>query len=108
MDDQTMGIIGGSIGALVGIIGGMIGTYFSIKKTNGPKERQLIIRFSTILWGAMVPVGLLAYMLPANYTFLAFMPIWIALPFLIRYWNKKLQAVRLEESNSKHNQDIHS
>jgi len=102
MDDQTMGIIGGSIGAVVGVIGGIIGTYFSIKNTNGPKERQLVIRFSAILWGAMIPVGVLAYLLPTNYKFLAFMPIWVALPFLIRYWNKKQQEARLKESEDTH------
>ncbi len=102
MDGQTMGVVGGSIGALLGIMGGAIGTYFSIKNTNGPKERQLVIRFSVILWGAMIPVGLLAYLLPAPYTFLAFMPIWLALPFLIRYWNKKQQEVRLRESDAGH------
>jgi len=46
----------------------------------------------------MIPVGLLAYMLPVNYKFLAFMPIWITLPFLIRYWNKKQQEVQIKES----------
>jgi len=98
MDGQTLGLVGGIVGGLLGVTGGLIGTYFSIKNTNGPEERQLAIRFSAIIWGAMIPVGILAYILPTPYKVLAFMPIWIALPFLIRHWNKKQQAARNKEA----------
>jgi len=100
MDSQTLGLVGGIIGGLLGVMGGIIGTYFSIKNTKGPQERALAIRFSTIIWGAMIPVGILAYLLPSYYKFLAFMPIWIALPFLIRYWNKKQQEARIREADT--------
>lgn len=40
------GLIVGIIGGIFGISGGVIGTYFSIKNTNGPKERSFIIKAS--------------------------------------------------------------
>jgi len=36
---MNTGLIGGIIGGIIGVAGGIIGTYFSIKNTNGPKER---------------------------------------------------------------------
>ena len=33
------------------LIGGVVGTYFSIKNTNGPRERAFMIRASATCWG---------------------------------------------------------
>ena len=44
------GVIGGIIGGIIDVAGGIIGTYFSIKNTNGPRERAFMIKVSTVFW----------------------------------------------------------
>ena len=44
MDHATLAWAGGVLGGVLGTLGGVIGTYFSIKNTNGPKERSYMIR----------------------------------------------------------------
>ncbi len=50
MDSLTVGLIGGTAGAVVG-------TYRSLKNTNGPRERAFMIRWSVAFW-----LGLLAFL----------------------------------------------
>ena len=44
------GIVGGIVGSLVGIAGGLIGSYFSVKNTQGPRERTFVIRCAIACW----------------------------------------------------------
>jgi hypothetical protein len=44
------GLIGAIAGSLIGGAGGLTGTCFSIRNTNGPRERAFVIRTVIMLW----------------------------------------------------------
>ncbi len=98
MDGGTIGLIGGTIGSIIGILGGIVGSYFSIKNTNGPKEKRFMVKMTVYVWSFLVILMLVAFLISGPYKVLAFVPLWIALPFFIRYCNKKQQEIREEES----------
>jgi hypothetical protein len=50
LDSNTLGLVGGIAGGVLGVMGGIVGTYFSIKNTNGPKERAFAIRAAILCW----------------------------------------------------------
>jgi hypothetical protein len=51
MDPGTFGAwAGGIIGGLIGVAGGAMGTYFTIKHTNGRRERAFVIMASVLCW----------------------------------------------------------
>jgi len=89
MTNAELAWLGGGLGAILGLIGGIVGTYFSIKNSKKPKQRTFAIKMSVIGWAAILTVSLVAYILPDSYKMLAFIPIWIGLPFYILYWNRK-------------------
>ena len=47
---QLGGLIGGLVGVVLGLVGGGIGTYFSIRNTNGPRERRFMVRVAVVAW----------------------------------------------------------
>ena len=94
MSAADYGLIGGIVGAIVGILGGIVGTYFAIRNTQGPKERAFTIRASIICWVMIVLVGIAAYLIPFPYKVFTSVPVWIGLPILILYWNKKQAELR--------------
>lgn len=95
------GTIGGIIGGLGGLAGGIIGTYFSIKNTNGPKERAFMIKACIIGWiGILVFLGLM-YALPNPYRYFLWIPYGILLPIAIVTGNRKQQRIRQEESQNR-------
>jgi hypothetical protein len=102
MDGATFGILGGTIGSALGILGGVAGSYFSNKNTKGPNEKRFMVKMTVYAWSFLIILGLIAYLLPGPYKVFAFFPLWIALPFFIRYCNKKQQEIRLEESSIVH------
>jgi hypothetical protein len=71
-----VGLVGGIAGGVLGVMGGVVGTYFSIKNTNGPKERAFVIRAAVLCW-----VGVSA-----------FLACLLLLPF---YWRSLLWVVYL-------------
>jgi hypothetical protein len=68
------GWVGAVAGGLLGVLGGAIGTYFTIKNTNGPRERLFAIKASIICW------------------------VFVALVFAIQKWNQTQLRIREEES----------
>lgn len=95
---MTSGMIFGIvIGPLLGVLGGVVGTYFSIKNTNGPKERTFMVRVAVIAWLAvsLFVAGLL--IVPQPYNWLLWIPYVILLPLAIRRFNKKQLEIRHEE-----------
>ena len=95
---MNAGVIGGTIGCVVGVIGGIIGTYFSIRNTNGVREREFMIRVAVLVWGlAVVFVGLLL-ILPNPYRWFVYLPVGLLMGMGIPYLNKKQQSIREEES----------
>lgn len=101
MDNGAMwGWIGGIAGGLIGLAGGIIGTYFSIKNTNGPRERSFMIRSAVAFWvSGLIFIGLLV-VLPSSYRWLMWIPYSIALPLGIIHGNRKQQEIRHEESQN--------
>lgn len=91
------GLIGAIVGGVIGLLGGLIGTYMSIKKTNGPGERALMIKGAIWFWiGGAVFLTLLLT-IPKPYNFLVWIPYGIALPLAIITINKKQARLRQEE-----------
>ena len=61
------GLIGGIAGTVIGAAGGLVGAYFSIKNTNGPRERAFMIKAS-VLFGVFVAAFVVGVcLLPAPY-----------------------------------------
>ena len=95
---MNAGLIGGIIGGVVGLAGGMVGTYFSIKNTNGPRERAFMVKASIIIWIAVILFLGLMFVLPNPYRYLLWIPYGILLPLGIIHINRAQQSIRKEES----------
>jgi len=91
----------GTIGGFGGLAGGIIGTYFSIKNTNGPRERAFMIKASVIGWIAILVFLVLMLTLPNPYRYFLWIPYGILLPWAIVTGNWKQQRIRVEESQDK-------
>ncbi len=101
MDGGQVGLIGGLVGGAIGIAGGAAGTYFSIKNTNGPRERAFMIRVSVVTWFVISAflAGLL--LLPRPYNWFLWIPYGIALPLSIIRLNRRQARIRSEEGGGK-------
>lgn len=98
--EQIGGWVGGILGGVLGIAGGIVGTYFSIKRTNGPRERAFMIRAAIVCWIAIfIFLGLLLA-LPNPYRWFMWIPYGVLLPLGIRYINRKQQQIRQEETKN--------
>ena len=98
--DITGSLIAGLSGSLIGLIGAAIGCYYSIKNTNGPKERQYMIRLvsATTLLISILLIGVFTTGFPtAHWLMLPFFA--VVLPAIIYFGNKRQRAIRTEESN---------
>ncbi|NPC54442.1 hypothetical protein [Caenimonas soli] len=94
--EALLGII---LGSSLGVLGGVVGTYFSIKNTNGPRERAFMVRFSVISWLAVSLFILGLLILPRPYNWLLWIPYAVVLPMAILRGNKKQLEIRREESH---------
>ena len=95
---EMWGWIGGIAGGFLGIAGAIVGTYFSIKNTNGPRERQFTIKASAVCGIACTLFVILLLVLPRPYNALLWIPYAILLPISIKYWNKTQFEIRRKES----------
>jgi hypothetical protein len=91
------GTLGGWVGSAVGVLGGVIGTYFTIKNTNGPRERAFTIKASIICWLFVVSFLVGLWLIPPWYNMLLWVPYPIILIFGIRKWNQTQLRIREEE-----------
>ncbi len=98
---MKIGLIGGIAGCVLGLMGGIVGTYFSIKNTNGPREKAFMIKASMIGWAGILVFLALMFLLPNPYRFLLWIPYGIILPIAIIRGNKIQAKIRQEESNKK-------
>jgi uncharacterized membrane protein YfcA len=97
--DMHIGWIGGIGGTVLGLAGGVVGTWFSIRNTNGPRERAFMVKSAAVTWlaiGVFLAVLLLA---PTPWRFLVWIPYAILLPLGIWYFNRVQQRIREEESS---------
>ena len=106
MDYGTMtGWLGGILGSLIGVLGGVFGTYCSIRNTNGPRERAVVVRAAVECWVFVTAFLVLLlgglFLLPEPYKWYSYL-LWLTYPFCllwgIRRWNTAQQRVRQEES----------
>lgn len=99
MDPSTLGgWIGGILGAAVGVLGGVIGTYFSIRNTNGRRERAFAIKASIVGWVLVLAFAAGMLLIPGWYKHLLWIPYVVLLVFGIRWWNKTQFRIRQEET----------
>src|ERR1039458_9358096 len=98
MNPGLIGLIGGVVGGIVGVAGGLLGTYFSIKNTNGPRERAFVIKASIACWIFVLTFVSVMCLIPGLYKLLL-IPIYVVgLVAGILLLNKKQARIRLEES----------
>ena len=87
------------MGGGLGLAGGIIGTYFSIKNTNGPRERRFMVKASVVAWiGVSIFLALL-FLLPHPYRWFLWIPYGPALVLGIRFANKRHAQIRAEEGS---------
>lgn len=102
MDPETIGNLGGWIGAgigtLCGVLGGGFGTYMSIKNTKGPRERAFMIKAAIACW--ILVIAFVAGMLAISGLYkLGLVPIYVVLLFAgIITCNRTQARIRQEES----------
>lgn len=93
------GLVGGIAGSLIGVAGGLIGSYFSIKNTNGPRERAFAVRSAIVGWIGVTVFLTVMFFLPHSRLWLWIL-YGILLPLGIRYGNKKQMTIRQEEQTN--------
>lgn len=98
---QLAGGIGGIAGGLIGLAGGIIGTYFSIRNTQGPRERAFMVRSALVCWVAILAFLALLFSIPDPYRGFLWIPYGILLPLAIIYGNRRQQAIRSEEARGR-------
>ncbi len=101
MGHDTIGLIGGILGAVIGLGGGAFGTYKAIRNTAGPRERAFMIRCSAAAWVIVLAflAGLLLIRGPERY--LLWLPYGILMWWGIRAWNRRQAEIREMESGGK-------
>ena len=94
------GWIGPIIGGGGGVLGGVIGTYFTIKNTNGPRERAFTIKGSILCWVFITLFIAGMCLIPSWYKITLVIPYVVVLFFGIRKWNEIQFRIRKEESGT--------
>lgn len=94
---MNAGLIGGIIGSICGFLGAVIGTYFSIKNTQGLRERRLMIKASVICWLGVSAFLVLLFVIPAPYKWMIWIPYCPLLVWGITVSNKMQRKIREEE-----------
>ena len=94
------GLVGGIVGGVLGLAGGAVGTYFSIRNTNGPRERAFMIRMALVTWTAVTAFIVVLMILPSPYRWLLWLPYAVVLLLGIRWCNQRWRRIRAEERNA--------
>ena len=105
MDPRTTGLIGGIAGGVLGVIGGLIGSYYSITRTNGPRERAFMVRVTLICWLGVTTFLIASWFTPLPYRPLLWIPYSLLLFRAIRLGNQKQEEIRRQESGADINQE---
>jgi len=100
MRQMNGGYILGVAGAVIGLIGGVIGTYFSIKNTNGPRERAFVVKASVVGWFAVILFLAMMLALPDPYGYFIWIPYAVLLPWAVSFANRTQERIRKEESQN--------
>lgn len=97
------GLIGAIAGTAVGFAGGIVGTYYSIRNTNGPRERAFMAKAGVVCWATVLLFLGLLLVLPHPFGQFLWIPYGILLPLGIVYANRAQQSIRNEESQGRAN-----
>ncbi len=97
MDDRMAGLVGGITGGVIGVMGGLIGTYFSIKNTNGPRERAFTIRASILCWLGVSAFLAGLFLLPLLWRSLAWVVYMPSLFWFVRWANQRQARAKVED-----------
>ena len=100
MNPGLIGLTGGIVGGIIGVAGGLLGTYFSIKNTNGPRERAFVIKASIACWIFVLTFVSGMCLIPGLYKLLLIPVYVVGLMAGILLWNKQQAQIRLEESKT--------
>lgn len=95
------GALIGIAGAVIGILGGAAGTYFSIRNTNGPRERFFMVRVAVVGWIAISTFLVALFVVPVPYNQLVWIPYVVALPLAIRWGNRRQAEIRAAEEEAR-------
>ena len=95
---MNMGPIGIIIIGIIGLLGGIFGSYFSIKRTNSPKEKSFIIKIVIAGWLGIIIFLALLTLIPAPYRMFLFVPFSIIMSIAIIKGNKIQAKIRKEEA----------
>jgi hypothetical protein len=95
MDGNT---VGGIAGTVLGVSGGLVGTYFSIRNTNGPRERAFMIRAGALCWLAVLTLLALDSLLPRLLGSLIFLVYMLSMYPIVRWGNEQQARLRVEDS----------
>ncbi len=82
---------------MVGVLGGIVGTYFSIKNTNGPRERAFAIRAAALCWLGVSAFLACLFLLPLNWRLLLWVVYLPSLFWFIRWANERQAGARVED-----------
>jgi len=99
---MNAGMVGAIVGSAVGILGGVIGTYASIVNTQGPRERQLMVRAAVVAWILLTAFVVLLFLLPNPYRWFLWIPYGLILPWAIVSLNRKQRVIRAEGEMARH------
>jgi uncharacterized membrane protein YfcA len=86
------------VGSVIGISGGLVGCYFSIKNTNGPRERSFMIKSSIVCFAGVAIFLIALFALPHPYRWFLWIPYFGLLFMGMYYGNKIQQRIREEEA----------
>jgi hypothetical protein len=101
MDGRLVGVVAGIAGGVIGVVGGIIGTYFSIKHTNGPKERACMIRAAAVCWLGVSPFLTGLFLVPRSWQLLLWGIYLPALFWFIRRTNDGQARARVEDATQR-------
>lgn len=105
---RVSGWIGPIVGGGIGLFGAMIGTYFTVRNTNGPRERHFVIKASILCWIVVLLFVTGMALIPGWYKLLLVIPYLIGLIVGIRKWNEIQFRLQREESAAKSQQETSS
>jgi hypothetical protein len=97
---MDLGMVGGIVGGVLGLAGGVIGTYASIKNSDGPRERQFIVRVAVVAWLAITLFVGLLFVLPNPYRWFIWIAYGLSLPLAIVILNRKQRAIQSDEKRT--------
>ena len=92
------GTIIGLVGSALGVGGGVIACCYSIKNTNGPRERLFMIKASIVCFAGVTIFLLAQGTLPDAYRWILFIPYFILLYLGTAYGKKVHKLIREQES----------